>query len=96
MDLDINCRKEKKNKNLKEINENFSEPKSMRLLNDILIYDTNPYFSDNAFIVKSINDILYLSYSNDNSLMFYDLVDNKKSIEIKKAHTTIIYEIKYT
>ena len=67
----------------------------MRLLNDILIYDTNPYFSDNAFIVfKSINDILNLSYSNKNSLIFYDLVDDKKSIEIKKAHKTNIYEIR--
>ena len=47
---------------------------------------------DNIFIVfKSINDILYLIYTNRyNSIISYDILNNKKIIEIINAHNKII------
>ena len=43
---------------------------------------------DNTFLLfESINNILYLVYSNlDNSIISYNLIDNKKIIEIKNSN----------
>ena len=52
---------------------------------------------DNTFCVfKSINDILYLLYSNSHkSIISYDLIDNKKINEIKKAHNYYITNFRH-
>ena len=48
--------------------------------------------SDNSFITfKSINNILYLIYSNKNkSIISYDLNEQKKIIELKNSHNNYI------
>ena len=47
-------------------------------------------------VFKSINDILYFIYSNNiNSIISYNLIDNKKINEIKNAHNFSISSIKY-
>ena len=52
---------------------------------------------DNSFtIFKSINDLLYLIYSNENhSIISYNLIDNKKYIEIKNAHDNYIQSFRH-
>ena len=45
---------------------------------------------------KSINDILYFIYTNENrSIIAYNLIDNKKINEIKKAHDESITNFRY-
>ena len=47
-------------------------------------------------VFKSINDILYFIYSNKiNSIISYNLIDNKKINEIKKAHNSRISNLKH-
>ena len=64
------------------------------LINDSYTY-TFP--NNNTFtIFKSINDILYLIYSNKNkSFISYNIIDNKKIIEIKNAHKDYITYFKH-
>ena len=52
---------------------------------------------DNSFCsFKSINNIYYLIYVNMyNSLISYDLIDNKKIIEIKNAHSKYITNLRH-
>ena len=52
---------------------------------------------DNIFIVfKSINDILYIIYANDgHSIILFNFIDNKKIIEIKKAHDYYINNFRH-
>ena len=59
--------------------------------------DSYSYGTDNAMAVfKSINDILYFIYSNNiNSIISYNLIDNKKINEIKNAHNFSISSIKH-
>lgn len=54
-------------------------------------------FLDNIFnIFKSINNILYLIYTNEmKSIFFYDLINNQKINEIKKAHKMTIFNIRH-
>ena len=53
--------------------------------------------SNNTFTVfKSINEILYLIYSNKNkSIICYDLNQQKKIAEIKKSHNEFITNFRY-
>ena len=80
-----------------EINLN---PINIEYLKD-LSNDSNNEFSDfyldNKFCVfKAINNIIYLIYSSDeDTIISYDLVNNKKINEIKKAHNYIIKAIRY-
>ena len=58
------------------------------------------YFSsltDNTFCVfKSINEIIYLIYSNkDKSIISYNLINNQKINEIKNAHDEYIINFRY-
>ena len=76
------------NENNKIISEKINCPKDICFSNAILTQSYSFWDIDNTFAVfKSINDILYLVYSNNqnylNCLMAYDLIDNKKIIEIK-------------
>ena len=52
---------------------------------------------DNTFTTfESINNILYLIYSNkDRSIIAYNIIDNKKIIEIKNAHNKFITNFRY-
>ena len=55
------------------------------------------YWFNNTFTTfKSINDILYLIYTNEkNSIIAYNLIDNKKINEVKKAHYMHIISFRY-
>ena len=75
-----------KNKN---INNDFnSDPINIEFSKD-LIYDsyTNERLDNTFIIFKSIDNIFYLIYTNlDNFIFIYDLIDNKKMIEIKNSN----------
>ena len=60
-------------------------------------FDDYEDYLDNTFVIfKSINNIYCLVYSNDNfSIIFYDLIENKKINEIKEAHSWIICSFSY-
>jgi hypothetical protein len=81
--------KNDKNKNAKKIHiQHFKD-----LVNDSYSF----CYLDNTFIVfKSIDDILYVIYTNKNiSIISYDLIDNKKIITIKKAHDNYITNFRH-
>ena len=52
---------------------------------------------DNVFsIFYSVNEILYLVYSKgDFSIIFYDVINKIKIVEIKKAYKSYIIEIRH-
>ena len=70
-----------------EKSQNSNDPQNLKEFIN-LTEDSQSYFSfDNTFCVfNSINDILYLIYSNKNSILSYNLIDNKKINEIKNAN----------
>ena len=83
----------------KEINnlKNNSKCKSINFLNDIE-NDSYAYSSlDNTFTVfKSIDNILYLIYSNKNkSIISYNLIKNNKEKQIKNAHDNYITNFRH-
>ena len=82
---------------MKENNDNFSNPKNIQFLKYLTKDVESGYLFDNAFsIFKSINNILYLIYSNvEKSIIIYDLINNRKIIEIKNAHKEYITNIKH-
>ena len=55
------------------------------------------YIKDNSFIVfKSLNDIIYLIYTNINkSIISFNLINQKKICEIKNAHNIYITNFRY-
>ena len=69
---------------------NYSNPEDIQFFKDITEDSFNTLGINNTFIVfKSINDydILYLIYSNENnSIISYNLIENKKLNIIKNAH----------
>ena len=69
----------------------------IKLLQDLTKDSYSVYYFDNNFCVfKSINAILYLIYPNiKNSIISFDLVNNKKIIEIKKAHEDYIMNFRH-
>ena len=87
------------NKNSPKIDNNVNNTnnKNLTFLYDIV---NDAYFNiclANSFSVfKSINDILYLIYSNQNkSIILYDIMVNKKIKEIKNAHEEYITNFRY-
>ena len=80
---EINILKEYHNKN----------PKEIKLIKEIT-KDSYTYDSgliENFTVFKSIEDILYLIYSNEKkSIICYDLIQEKIINEIKKAHNNYI------
>ena len=68
------------------INENKNIINLQRLNNFHLESYTDSYISDGFCIFTSINDILYLIYSNHNSIIAYDLNNTQKICEVKNAH----------
>ena len=86
------------NKSIIKVNQdNNSNPKNIQFLNDLKIDSYSSYSLDNKFCVfKSINDILYLAYTNENkSIISYDLLKNIKINEVKKAHNNFITNLRY-
>ena len=61
-------------------------------MNNLVEYAYSKINMDNIFcIFKSINDILYLIYTNyQKSIISYNLIDNRKINEIKNAHKKFI------
>ena len=72
-------------------------PKNIKFLNYITTDSYSNYWVDNTFIIfKSINNILFLIYSNKNkSIISYNLITNQKLNEIKKAHEDYITNFRY-
>ena len=87
------------NNNNRILNDSSDDNKKIKLIpekikiNNYLSIDSYTKFSlDNTFTVfKSIDEIFYLIYSNlRKSILSYNLIDNKKIIEIKNAHNNYI------
>ena len=78
-------------------NENDLNPKDIVFFTNLV----NDSYSDNWLIdkfavFKSINDILYLIYTNqEKSIISYNIIDNKKMNEIKNAHVNYITSFRY-
>ena len=102
LNKDINNLKDENNKIKKELvilrefhyNKN---PKDMKYISDLTNDSYVNLGSNNTFTVfKSINEILYLIYSNKNkSIICYDLNQQKKVTEIKNAHKQFITNFRY-
>jgi hypothetical protein len=106
---EINKLKNKEDSDISEENEddndssNNSKTENKDNINniDILCDIVNDSYSDLSLsdtftVFKSINDILYLIYSNKNSsIIFYNIVDNKKIKEIEKAHDKYITNFRH-
>ena len=77
--------------------ENFTNPNNIKFLKDIVNDSNTKYFLDNTFSVfKSIDNILYLIYTNNNkSIISYNLLDNKIIKEIKDAHNEYISNFRH-
>ena len=72
-------------------------PKDITISSDIINESYAYANADNAFCTfKSINDILYLIYSNENkSIIYFDLIDKKKIAEIKNSHKEYITNFRH-
>ena len=79
---------------IKKGNKDFNNPKNIEIIKDVIndsyVKPKIPFRYDyiNTFnTFKSINNIIYLIYSNaNNSIIFFNLINNCKLNEIKKAH----------
>ena len=74
-----------------------SEPHEIEYLKDLTDDSYADFSYDNSFTVfKSINNILYLIYSNRNkSIISYDIIHNIKLNEVKKAHCALITNFRH-
>ena len=75
-----------------------SFPKNIKFLRDFDINDVySPLNLDNSIsIFKSINNIFYLIYSTEKiSIIAYNIIQNKKMSQIKKAHKSEIIQLKH-
>ena len=84
----------------KEANQNIiynSNPEEISFLNNLIEDSFSNNLSINSFIVfKTINEILYLVYANQNkSIITYSLDNNKKMNEIKNSHSYYIIDLRY-
>ena len=80
--------------NINSLNENDfeSNPNNLIFLKNLVEDSYSTICLDSAFSVfKSINEILYLIYSDyKKSIILYNLLNNQKIIEIKNAHNDFI------
>ena len=72
-------------------------PQNIKFSHDLAKDSYANYVLDNTFSVFiSINNILYLTYSNENkSIIFYNIIDNKEIKEIKNAHDRYITNFRH-
>ena len=90
-DSDIINLKENKNlikENQNQKNKNKNKELNNYILNDIIKDSTAYYDLDNTFAVfKSIDNIIYIIYvDKSNSIIGFNLIENKPMIKIKNAH----------
>ncbi len=78
--------------NEKKPNDNTINPENIHFLKNLTIDSYALMGLDNSIcIFKSINEILYLIFSDINlSIICFDLKDDKKIIEIRNAHNNDI------
>ena len=72
-------------------------PENIQYLKDVTNDSFSYFYLDNTFTVfNSVNNILYLIYgTKDKSIISYNLMENKKVIEIKKAHNELVVNFRY-
>lgn len=96
-----NLKKVNKNKNskknLKENKNNDSNPENFEHIDTLAIDSYCNYYLDNTIsIFKSINNILYLIYSDEvKSIISYDLAKDQIINEVKNAHKEDISNFSY-
>ena len=78
-------------------NSSKNNPKDLIFLKNLVIDSySNNWLIDKFIVFKSLNNILYLIYSNNNkSIISYNIIDNKKINEIKNAHEDYISSFRY-
>ena len=93
---DRNIQNNEENKKPEIIKYN-NNPKDFYFTKELSKDSYSDHYLDNTFTVfKSISNILYLIYTNkEKSILFYNLIDNKKITEIKNAHKEIITNFLY-
>ena len=81
----------------KENEEQKSKQTEIIFIKNIVNDSYAKYVKMNSFtIFNSIYDILILIYSTEkNSIIFYNMIDNKKIVEIKNAHITYITNFRH-
>ena len=74
-----------------------ADPKNISFLNNLTIDSYAEIYCDYKFtIFRSINNILSLVYATKkNSIILYDIINNKKITEIKNANSSIITSFRY-
>ena len=74
-----------------------NNPKDLVFLKNLVIDSySNNWLIDKFVVFKSLNNILYLIYSNNSkSIISYNIIDNKKINEIKNVHEDYISSFKY-
>ena len=85
------------NNNSSKEDELYSNPKNIIFVNNLVEYAYSKINMDNIFCTfKSINDILYLIYTNyQKSIISYNLTDGQKINEIKNAHKQFIINFRH-
>ena len=92
--------------NIENLNSNYekeilftSNPKNISFLTNIVNDCYYNYFDNTFCIFNSINDILFLIYlikkDKINSIVCFNVLENKKIIEIRKAHSELITNLRY-
>jgi len=74
-----------------------NNPPNVNLIRELTNDSYTDYPLDNTFIVTtSVDNIIYLIYSTSkNSIILYNMIDNKKVIEIKNAHNKSITNLRH-
>ena len=85
------------NKHLSNNKDNDEKLDDIQFLENIVEDSFSRYWLDNTFcLFKSINNIIYIIYANENkSIILYHLIKNKKINEIKNAHNEYITNFRY-
>ena len=98
--LTLNLEIEKLKKELNQMKQIYQENKGPQNLTELSQITKDSYsddVSDNTFTVfKSIQDYIFLIYSTKNkSIICYDLIEQKKLIEIKNSHQDFITNFRH-
>ena len=73
-----------------------SETNKIEFLKDLTNDSYSFFYSENKFNIIHIDNIFFLIYSTiDKSIIIYDLINNQKISEIKKAHSQFITNLSY-